>query len=95
MVRLAATALDAGPQPGDREPAPGELALVQAFLNSHWDLEEDFGADLLGTPESLRDWLSKRGLIDGATRVSRRDHRAALTMIQRILLLMRALAGRI
>ena len=26
------------PQPGDREPAPGELAVVQAFMNTHYDL---------------------------------------------------------
>ena len=79
-MRLAAAALDAGPQPGDREPAPGELALVQAFLNSHWDLEADFGADLLATPEALRAWLVRRRLIARDARVSPRDHRAALAV---------------
>ena len=79
-MRFAAAALDAGPQPGDREPAPGELALVQAFLNSHWDLEDDFGADLFATPESLRDWLLRRDLVERGARVSRRDHSAALTV---------------
>jgi predicted RNA-binding Zn ribbon-like protein len=51
------------PQPGDREPAPGELACVQAFVNSHYDLERDHGVDLFATPESLRRWLARRGLL--------------------------------
>jgi predicted RNA-binding Zn ribbon-like protein len=54
------------PQPGDREPAPGELACVQAFVNSHYDLECDHGADLFATPESLHRWLARRGLLGGA-----------------------------
>ena len=80
MVRLAEAALDAGPQPGDRPPAPGELALVQAFLNSYWDLEEDFGADLLATPEALRRWLLARGLITSDARVTARDRAAAVAV---------------
>ena len=34
---------DAGPQPGGRDPAPGELALVQAFVNTHFDLASGGG----------------------------------------------------
>jgi predicted RNA-binding Zn ribbon-like protein len=60
-------------QPGGREPAPGELALVQAFINSHYDLEVEHGADLFATPGSLRKWLLSRGLISARTRVGRGD----------------------
>lgn len=56
------------PQPGSREPAPGELALVQAFVNSHYDLEFEHGADLFATPASLAQWLERRGLRTGAER---------------------------
>jgi predicted RNA-binding Zn ribbon-like protein len=49
------------PQPGGREPAPGDLVLVQSFLNSHFDLTAEWGTDLLGDPERVRQWLSKRG----------------------------------
>jgi predicted RNA-binding Zn ribbon-like protein len=56
--RSSATAL----QPGGREAAPGPLALVQSFINSHYDLEYDHGADLLATPQSLAAWLGRQGL---------------------------------
>ncbi len=50
------------PQPGGRDPAPGELSYVQAFVNSHYDLEVDHGADVFATPASLAGWLARRGL---------------------------------
>jgi hypothetical protein len=59
---------DAGPQPGGRDPAPGELALVQAFVNTHFDLASG-GGELLVSPESLRAWLGERGLLERAGRV--------------------------
>lgn len=80
MVRVAEAIYDAGPQPGGRAPAPGELALVQAFLNSHWDLERDFGADLFATPASLRRWLLERKLIRPSAKVGSREHAAALAV---------------
>lgn len=52
------------PQPGRRAPAPGELVLLQSFVNTHFDLVEEWGADLLRTPERLRDWFSRRGLLE-------------------------------
>ena len=51
------------PQPGHRPPAPGQLALVQAFLNTHFDLGPDWGAEVLRSPAALADWLAGRGLI--------------------------------
>jgi predicted RNA-binding Zn ribbon-like protein len=62
---------DAGPQPGGRDPAPGELALVQAFVNTHFDLASG-GGELLASPESLRAWLGERGLLERAGRVDGR-----------------------
>jgi predicted RNA-binding Zn ribbon-like protein len=55
------------PQPGNRQPAPGDLALVQAFLNTHYDLAGD-GGDILDSPKALRRWLSAHELLDDATR---------------------------
>jgi predicted RNA-binding Zn ribbon-like protein len=57
-------------QPGGRAPAPGALALVQAFLNSA-DLEE--GWDLLTSPESLRGWLVERGLLEAESALTDAD----------------------
>src|SRR4051812_17212340 len=53
-------------QPGGRAPAPGDLALVQAFINSNYSLEEhNHGAELLDGPEGLKRWLKKRDLDPG------------------------------
>ncbi len=54
-----------GIQPGARLPAPGDLALVQSFINSHYDLEFEHGADLFATPAALAAWLTRRGLLTG------------------------------
>lgn len=51
-------------QPGGRAPAPGELALVQAFINTHYDLEVEHGAELFATPASVANWFRRHGLID-------------------------------
>jgi predicted RNA-binding Zn ribbon-like protein len=71
---------DAGPQPGAREPAPGDLALVQAFVNSNYDLEFEHGADLMADPSALRAWLRRRGLIERAAQVGAADLERALTV---------------
>jgi predicted RNA-binding Zn ribbon-like protein len=53
-------------QPGGRAPAPGDLALVQAFINSNYSLEEhNHGAELLDSPAGLKRWFEKRDLRDG------------------------------
>jgi predicted RNA-binding Zn ribbon-like protein len=70
----------AGPQPGGREPAPGELGLVQAFVNSNYDLEFDHGADLLADPAALRAWLLRRGLIEPGVRVGPAERGRALAV---------------
>jgi predicted RNA-binding Zn ribbon-like protein len=62
---------DAGPQPGARQPAPGRLALLQAFLNTHFDLAGG-GGELLHGPEALHGWMTERGLLHDAGRVDGR-----------------------
>jgi predicted RNA-binding Zn ribbon-like protein len=70
----------AGPQPGGRPPAPGELALVQAFVNSNYDLEHRHGAELLDGPAGLREWLHRRELIDSRASVGPADLARALAV---------------
>src|SRR5206468_591671 len=53
----------AGPQPGGRPPAPGRLRLVQAFINTHFDLVHEHGAEILGSPRALARWLAQAGLM--------------------------------
>ncbi len=65
-------------QPGGRRPAPGVLEPVQAFINTHYDLERDHGAELLGTPGALGDWLARRGLLTEPARLGDRDLQRAL-----------------
>jgi predicted RNA-binding Zn ribbon-like protein len=70
----------ADPQPGDREPAPGELALVQAFVNSHYDLTTARGGEILGSTDELRDWLRAHGLIGAGQRLTDHDLDRALAV---------------
>jgi predicted RNA-binding Zn ribbon-like protein len=69
----------AEPQPRVRAPAPGELALVQTFLNSRWDLERD-RAEVLASPEALAGWLSARGLLEDDQRLIGDDLARALAV---------------
>jgi predicted RNA-binding Zn ribbon-like protein len=69
-----AITVSARPQPGGRPPAPGRLALVQAFLNSHYDLETEHGAELLHSPAALVAWLSRAGLLDERSETDGDDH---------------------
>ena len=65
------------PQPGDRVPAPGNLRLVQSFVNSRWDLEREL-EDEFEDKDGLAKWLVDRDLIAAGTTVSDADHRRAL-----------------
>ncbi len=49
------------PQPGGREPAPGPLELVQAFVNTN-DIEGR--RDRAGRPKPMRGWLVEHGLLE-------------------------------
>lgn len=53
-------------QPGGRTGAPGELALVRAFINT---LDLEGGTDVLASPEVLGRWLRKRRLLEAGGRI--------------------------
>jgi predicted RNA-binding Zn ribbon-like protein len=64
-------------QPGGRAPAPGDLAVVQAFANSFWDLERG-SPEQWPTPQALADWLSERDLLEPRSRLGAADLKRAL-----------------
>ena len=80
-------------QPGGRPPAPGSLALVQAFINTHFDLERDHGAEVLASGAALADWLRERRLIDSRAQVRDSDLRRALALRESLRMLARAHDG--
>jgi predicted RNA-binding Zn ribbon-like protein len=55
--------------------APGQLALVQAFLNT---IDHESGSDELATPASAAAWLAKRRLVSPGTNLDERDRRRLL-----------------
>jgi predicted RNA-binding Zn ribbon-like protein len=57
-------------EPGGRQPAPGALRLVQAFVNSN-DMEAQ--RDEWSTPEGLRAWLIGHDLLESDAPVSAAD----------------------
>lgn len=61
------------PQPGGRRPAPGDLALVQTFLNTRWNLRTERRSETFSTPQALADWLASAGLTEGRACVDGRD----------------------
>src|SRR2546427_10490443 len=56
-------------QSAGRAPAPGDLELVQDFVNT---LEVDTGADDLPDPEALAAWLAGHRLLGSGERLGRR-----------------------
>jgi predicted RNA-binding Zn ribbon-like protein len=67
-------------QPGGRAPAPGDLALVQAYINSFFDLEGEWGADLFATPGGLASWLADHGLMPYGTTLRAADRTRAVAV---------------
>lgn len=69
---------DPGRQPADRDPAPDALGLVQAFVNTSYDLgNARHGEDVWTSPEALARWLRRRGLLPRGERLSSRDLKRA------------------
>jgi predicted RNA-binding Zn ribbon-like protein len=66
-------------QPGGRRPAPGALAVVQAFVNTFWDLDRP-GEDRFASPRELTEWLADRDLIEPGVRLGRVDLRRVLDL---------------
>ncbi len=60
---------------GSVAPAPGELALIQAFANTAAARKK---REELGTPAELRRWLEHRGLLDGDTQLTPEDQTQAV-----------------
>jgi predicted RNA-binding Zn ribbon-like protein len=59
------------PQPANRAPAPGDLALVQALVNSFHNL--DTRREEFDSPAGLTDWLIHRELLDPGERLTQAD----------------------
>ena len=66
-------ALSEPSQPGGRPAAPGVLGVLQAFLNTHFDLVTEHGADLLATRARARRWLSAQGLLAPGEKITQTD----------------------
>jgi predicted RNA-binding Zn ribbon-like protein len=64
-------------QPGDRAPAPGDLALVQSFVNTRWDLDHDL-EEQLRTPSELAAWLDECRLLRPRAKLTPADLKRAL-----------------
>jgi predicted RNA-binding Zn ribbon-like protein len=79
-----------GPQPGGRPAAPGRLAIVQAFVNSHFDLGHHHGAEVLASPAALGDWLHDAGLLSPRSPLDERDLLRALTVRENLRALARS-----
>jgi predicted RNA-binding Zn ribbon-like protein len=65
--------------PGARTPAPGQLRLVQAFLNT---LDREAGRDALGTPEAMREWLARQRLVSPHVEFDEADRRRLIEVRQ-------------
>src|SRR5215208_7972383 len=62
-------------QSGGREPAEGDLRLVQDFVNT---VDREHGVELFDGPRGLADWLRHRDLPGGAGALTPRDVRRVL-----------------
>jgi len=71
-------------------PAPGDLEIVRAFVNT-WDAEED--VEKIPGPAELRDWLAEHDLLDAGARVTAADHRHAIEVREALRAVMLANAG--
>lgn len=77
-------------EPGESKPAPGSLALVQAFINTVDHLND---IEQLPDAASLFAWLTRRDLIEPNTPVTARDLRRALELREALRALLIANAG--
>lgn len=68
------------PQPGGRRPAPGELALLQSFINTHWNLRGEHKGETFTSLPVLAGWLASRELINRRARLGEADLERALAV---------------
>jgi predicted RNA-binding Zn ribbon-like protein len=81
------------PHESSREPAPGDLGVVQSFVNT---LDSDDGFqqfELLREPADLERWLRDRGLLERGARLSVADLRRAIEVRQALRALLLANNG--
>jgi predicted RNA-binding Zn ribbon-like protein len=71
-------------------PAPGELELVRAFVNT-WDADE--GTEGIPAATELRDWLVEHDLLLAGVRVTAAEHRQAVELREALRALMLQNAG--
>lgn len=71
-------------------PAPGELELVRAFINT-WDADDD--VENVPGPAELRDWLVEHDLLAAGARVTAADHRHAVEVREALRAVLLANAG--
>ena len=79
------------PEPGGRAPAPGELAVVQAFINS---LDREGGEEKFSNPGVLMSWAVENRLLAGSARLTRRDLLEARRVREALRDLLEANSGR-
>ncbi len=75
----ATARVDRGPAPGNRRPAPGDLELVQTFLNSRWDLTSS-NEEELASPRALSTWFVEHGLFGRRYALTESDRRRVLAV---------------
>src|SRR4051794_6056362 len=71
-------------------PAPGELELVRAFVNT-WDADED--VERVPGPVELGAWLADQGLLDPGAPVTAAEHRTAIEVREALRALLLANSG--
>ncbi len=71
----------AGRDPDDRSPAPGDLRVVQALVNT---LSGHTGADLIGIPADAASWLAAAGLRPAGSAVTSTEQRALVELRESI-----------
>jgi len=64
-------------QPGGRNPAPGELGTLQAFLNTRWSLGSANHGETFTDPGTFRDWLADRALVPAGAKLTNADRERA------------------
>ncbi|HEY1285289.1 MAG TPA: ABATE domain-containing protein [Solirubrobacterales bacterium] len=68
-------------QPGHRTPAPGDLRVVQSFVNTSWDLDHQ-AVEQLQSPGDLAAWLAEHGLLESGAKLTAADLERALDVRQ-------------
>ncbi len=71
-------------------PAPGDLALVQAFVNT---VDRKVGGEQLTTPQALASWLTHRSLLAADVVLGRAERRRALELREALRALLAANNG--